>query len=107
MLKWCTYSWFGKMIPSNIGQASFCGSSPLIKYNEYQEYPLESWDKKYVKTFSTLEGAICFMCTNSNLNIREIKELVISKFPTSARKVHWNIILRTIKLKKIANKFGK
>jgi hypothetical protein len=100
---WCTYSYFNKELPQHIGKATnITKSSCYIQYSEGQLYAKHAWDKDYVKMFESLEGAICYMYTNSDMKyLSEIKQDLSYSFVEDAKTVNWDTVLRPLKIKKM------
>ena len=103
MFIWCTYSYINGEIPQHIGKATnITNNSCNVQYSEKQMYARHAWDINYVKTFDTLEGAICYMYTNSGFSyMSEIKQDLSYSFTEDAKNVNWDTVLRPLKIKKM------
>jgi len=106
---WCTYSHINGDIPQHIGKVyDIRGSSCNVKYSEDQMYARHCWDTDYVRVFESLEGAICYMYTNSGLSfMSEIKQDLSYRFTKAARYVNWDTVLRPLKIKKMLKNLTK
>jgi len=93
MKKWCTYSAWGKRLPSFIGQLTEqSGNSGKIRYAENQLYSEQWWDMDYVEVFDSLEEAIFYLLKNGiyKESINQIKENF--NFPSYKDFIDWNQI---------------
>jgi len=94
-VKWCTYSAWGKEMPSFIGQlVEQHGNTGKIRYAEKQMYPLEYWDMNYVTIHESLEDAIIYLIThNSTESVFNLKENL--SFETGKKDVDWDALRKT------------
>lgn len=82
---WCVYNYgfgpagFGKIIKDN-------GKWGNILYSEGQHYLPEPWDFNYVTIFNKLEDAANSYAKGNNISEEEIKELMITRFPSYFKK---------------------
>ncbi|MFA5366400.1 MAG: hypothetical protein WC333_00555 [Dehalococcoidia bacterium] len=76
---WCTYSFWGRKIPQNLGRVIELNKSKTtgyILYSEGQLYPAECWDMSYVAMFDKIEDAIFYLATQGmeRESIHQIRE---------------------------------
>jgi len=76
--KWGVYGFF----PDSVGKIEGCIDNFLfIRYSKEQMYPVESWDSKFVRKFTTPEEAIAYVVTYSSENQTDVVRIFTQNFP--------------------------
>lgn len=76
--KWGAYGFF----PDSIGKIEGrIGDGFFIRYSKNQMYPVESWDSKFVRKFTTPEEAIAYVVTYSSENQTDVVRIFTQNFP--------------------------
>lgn len=102
---WAVYGWY--LGSWNIGKIlRYNGTSPQIQYSEGQEYPLASWDPKWIKSFKSFNEAVDYFIVHQTGIYEEIysrksifKELS-RHFPTAIKQEKQNELTSLVSILK-------
>lgn len=81
---WCVYFY---VFPSGIGKIeSESDTSAYVRYSENQMYPLELWDKNYLRRYWTLRSAALFFSRRIGRPFECVMKSTTENFPSEIKK---------------------